>query len=83
MTYAGLLRNIVGEVIRRCQESIDVDAIWNGDVEAPMECLTAAIECGHALNKLFRQTCAIIEADPRCPCNWNFADGAVFAEVGE
>ncbi|KAL8445209.1 hypothetical protein Emed_005767 [Eimeria media] len=78
----GLLRNISCEVIRRGQASIDVDAMWAGDVSSPMESLQQAIHCGLVLNKLFKQLSTLIEAEGKAPCPWDFADRAAFAEVG-
>ncbi|KAL8433752.1 hypothetical protein ACSSS7_003649 [Eimeria intestinalis] len=78
---SGLLRNIACEVIRRGQASIDVDAIWAGDVAAPMESLQHAIQCGLVLKKLFKQISSLIKAEGKAPCTWDFADRAAFAET--
>lgn len=79
--FTGLLRNIAGEVISRGQASVDVNRIWEGDVTEPMESLNNAIQCGIALNKTFRQISTLIKTEGKAPCNWDFADGAAFAEV--
>lgn len=78
----GLLRNIAEEVIRRGQASVDVDSIWRGVVSEPMESLKNAVQCGLALNKIFRQISTLIKAEGKASCSWDFADGAAFAEVG-
>ncbi|KAL8275155.1 hypothetical protein Esti_000905 [Eimeria stiedai] len=76
----GLLRNIACEVIRRGQASIDVDAMWAGDVAGPMESLKHVIQWGLVLNKLFKQISTLIKAEGKAPCTWDFADRAAFAE---
>ncbi|KAL8440078.1 hypothetical protein Efla_004062 [Eimeria flavescens] len=75
----GLLRNIAYEIIRRGQTSIDVDALWAGDVTLTMESLQQSIQWGAILNKTFRQLSTLIKAEGRVTCPWGSADTSAFA----
>ena len=52
----GLLRKISNQIIRRCCAHINLEEVFNGDVEESMVALTQSIKCGVAWKKIYRRT---------------------------
>jgi dynein heavy chain len=71
---SGLLRKISNEIIRRCQATIDLDLIFEGDVDKPMQQLKLSIECGKHWKTAYQQAKRLVKT-------WNFQVGSIFAQV--
>lgn len=68
----GLLRKVSNQIIIQCSKKINLNEIFDGDVETSMIQLRESIKCGEAWHEIFDQTVRAIRKDPNCK-DWAFA----------
>lgn len=76
---AGLLRRISNEIIRRCREYINLDDMFNGNVEKCIQDLNDSMSCGIRWQEIFPQHRAVVNARSSNP--WNFKTDSIFAQI--
>ena len=76
---SGLLWKMSNETIKRCQDTIKLSEIFEGDVEKSMVRLQESIDCGRRWKKAYQKTCRLRAKNSGKP--WNFPEESIFAQV--
>eukprot|EP00397_Hematodinium_sp_SG-2012_P016516 GEMP01016853.1.p1 GENE.GEMP01016853.1~~GEMP01016853.1.p1 ORF type:complete len:845 (+),score=176.16 GEMP01016853.1:246-2780(+) len=76
---SGLLRKMSNEIIKRCQATINLDEIFEGNVDACMLTLQECINCGREWKRSYMTTCRLAQKANARP--WTFPEGSIFAQV--
>mmetsp|Transcript_64893 Transcript_64893/g.119431 ORF Transcript_64893/g.119431 Transcript_64893/m.119431 type:complete len:4522 (+) Transcript_64893:77-13642(+) len=76
---SSLLRKMSNEIIKRCQETIELKDIFEGRVESSMIQLQQSIDCGREWKLAYQKMCRLIDkySDRRC----NFSDSTIFVQI--
>ena len=76
---SGLLRKVSNQIIVQCSSQINLNEIFDGDVEQSMANLHESIQCGVAWKKIFEQTKRAVEMNSRS--KWDFDPSSIFAQI--
>jgi len=78
-----LLRKISNQIIVQCGKKIDLDQIFDGDVQLSMVHLRESIACGDAWHDIYAQATRAIAADTSFPGKWEFdpSTHGIFAQI--
>jgi len=60
----GLLRKVSNQIIIQCSKKIELDDIFDGDVEASMVQLRESIKCGEMWHDIYERTVQAVAKDP-------------------
>jgi len=78
----GLLRKVSNEIIKCCCNIIQIEEIFNGDVEEAMRQLNESIEAGVAWKSLYKRTSdAVARFTKDTTKHWNFDIASIFAQI--
>ena len=78
----GLLRKISNEIINRCCAKIELEQIFDGDVESSMGSLEESIACGVQWKRMYQRTSyAIKQSTTDTKQHWDFDDASIFAQI--
>ena len=74
---ANLLRKVSNQIIQRCQISIDLNDLFQGNVYDCMQQLNYAKECGKKWREIYEQNIKIMDTKTR----WKFKSDQIFAQI--
>ena len=79
----GLLRKISNEIIRQCIKNINLQQLFDGNIQPVMIALNNTIKCGKIWHKYYEQIVAVIDKDDTIDSNWNFDPNThgIFAQI--
>jgi len=79
----GLLIKISNEIIRRCRGSINVNDMFEGDVEKCIKQLNASIQCCDDWKQIYQDFKVIVNeaAEGNEKKKWTFTETRIFAKI--
>ena len=72
---ANLFRKVSNQIIKRCSLTINLNDLFEGNIESCMEELTFSKKCGKLWRQIYKDNFEVMPIESR----WNFEPDSVFA----